>query len=142
VVHDFVEHIDDVAIEVIAFLPCDTFVQKYEGATMKIVGYARVSTRDQDLTGTTPTGRLLSTLLAAIAEFERELIRERTGEGRKRAKAGGVRFGRPSVLTPHQRTEVLARLAEGDSYADIARSYNVDRSTISRLKPKPEAAAA
>jgi DNA invertase Pin-like site-specific DNA recombinase len=64
---------------------------------------------------TTPTGRLLSTLLAAIAEFERELIRERTGEGRKRAKARGVRFGRPSVLTPYQRTEVLARLAEGDS---------------------------
>ena len=91
---------------------------------------------------TTPTGRLLSTLLAAIAEFERELIRERTGEGRKRAKARGVRFGRPSVLTPHQRTEVLARLAEGDSCADIARSYNVDRSTISRLKPKPETAAA
>jgi hypothetical protein len=60
---------------------------------------------------TTPTGRLLSTLLAAIAEFERELIRERTGEGRKRAKSRGVRFGRPSVLTPHQRTEVLARLA-------------------------------
>ena len=91
---------------------------------------------------TTPTGRLLSTLLAAIAEFERELIRERTGEGRKRAKARGIRFGRPSVLTPHQRTEVLARLAEGDSCADIARSYNVDRSTISRLKPKPESAAA
>ena len=70
--------------------------------------------------GQTPTGRLLSTLLAAIAEFERELRR-------KRAKARGVRFGRPSVLTPHQRTEVLARLAEGDSCADIARSYNVDR---------------
>ena len=91
---------------------------------------------------TTPTGRLLSTLLAAIAEFERELIRERTGEGRQRAKARGVRFGRPSVLTSHQRTEVLARLAAGDSCADIARSYNVDRSTISRLKPKPETAAA
>jgi hypothetical protein len=54
----------------------------------------------------------------------------------------GVRFGRPSVLTPHQRTEVLARLAEGDSCADAARSYSVDRSTITRLKPKPETAAA
>jgi DNA invertase Pin-like site-specific DNA recombinase len=100
------------------------------------------SLRDPLFDTTTPTGRLLSTLLAAIAEFERELIRERTGEGRQRAKARGVRFGRPSVLTPHQRTEVLARLAEGDSCADIARSYNVDRSTISRIKPKPDKAAA
>jgi DNA invertase Pin-like site-specific DNA recombinase len=90
--------------------------------------------------GTITQVRLLSTLLAAIAEFERELIGERTGEGRKRAKASGVRFGRPSVLTPHQRTEVLARLAE--RCADIARSYKVDRSTISRLKPKLETAAA
>ncbi len=72
---------------------------------------------------TIPTGRLLSILLAAIAEFERELNGERTGEGRKRAKARGARFGRPSVLTPNQRTEVLARLAAGDSCADVARSY-------------------
>jgi len=47
-------------------------------------------------------GRLLSTLLAAIAEFERDLIRERTGEGRKRAMANGVRFGRKPKLTDHQ----------------------------------------
>ena len=84
---------------------------------------------------TTPTGRLLGTLLAAIAEFERELIRERTGEGRKRAKARGVKFGRPSKFTPHQRTEIFARLAKGDSLADIARSYNVDPTTIGRLRP-------
>ena len=44
---------------------------------------------------TTPHGRLLVTMLAGIAEFERELIRARTGEGRTRAKARGVRFGRP-----------------------------------------------
>src|SRR6266403_4977115 len=48
-------------------------------------------------------GRLLSTLLAAIAEFERELIRERTGEGRTRAMANGVRFGRKPKLSAHQR---------------------------------------
>jgi DNA invertase Pin-like site-specific DNA recombinase len=47
-------------------------------------------------------GRLLSTLLAAIAEFERDLIRERTGEGRKRALANGVKFGRPAKLSPYQ----------------------------------------
>jgi DNA invertase Pin-like site-specific DNA recombinase len=58
----------------------------------------------------TAQGRLLSTLLAAIAEFERERIRERTGEGRKRAQARGVKFGRPSKLTPHQKGEALAQL--------------------------------
>jgi DNA invertase Pin-like site-specific DNA recombinase len=83
----------------------------------------------------TAQGRLLSTLLAAIAEFERELIRERTGEGRKRAQARGVKFGRPSKLTPHQKSEALARLAAGETCADIARSYAVDRATISRLQP-------
>ena len=55
-------------------------------------------------------------------------------QGRKRAKARGVKFGRPSKFTPHQRTEIFARLAKGDSLADIARSYNVDPTTIGRLR--------
>src|SRR5437870_4597226 len=83
---------------------------------------------------TTPHGRLLLTLLAGIAEFERELIRARTGDGRKRAKERGVRFGRPPKLTPHQRQEALARLAAGETQADIARTYNVDATTIGRLQ--------
>src|SRR6266699_3574345 len=58
---------------------------------------------------TSAHGRLMVTILAGLAEFERELIRARTGEGRKRAKERGVRFGRPPVLTPHQRQEALAR---------------------------------
>ena len=70
---------------------------------------------------TTPHGRLLVTMLAGIAEFERELIKARTGEGRKRAKARGVRFGRPPVLTAHQRQEALKRLAAGETQTDIAR---------------------
>src|SRR5207249_6005902 len=78
---------------------------------------------------TTAHGRLLLTLLAGIAEFERELIRARTGDGRKRAKERGVRFGRPPKLTPHQRQEALARLAAGETQADIARTYNVDATT-------------
>jgi hypothetical protein len=72
---------------------------------------------------TTPHGRLLVTMLAGIAEFERELIRARTGEGRMRAKARGVKFGRPSKLTPHQRQEALQRLIAGETQAEIARSY-------------------
>src|SRR5262249_9843807 len=64
---------------------------------------------------TTPHGRLMLTVLGGLAEFERELIRARTGEGRKRAKDRGVKFGRPTALTPHQRQEALQRFANGDA---------------------------
>jgi len=73
------------------------------------------------------------TVLCGLAEFERELIRARTGEGRKRAKASGVKFGRPSALTANQRREALQRLANGDAQVDIARAFNVSQATISRL---------
>jgi DNA invertase Pin-like site-specific DNA recombinase len=80
-------------------------------------------------------GRLLSTLLAGIAEFERELIRERTGEGRKRAMANGVKFGRKRKLSDYQRAEAIKRRGAGETLADIAKSYGVDISMISRLAP-------
>jgi DNA invertase Pin-like site-specific DNA recombinase len=79
-------------------------------------------------------GRLLSTMLAAIAEFERELIRERTGEGRKRAMAAGVKFGRKRKLSDYQRAEAVKRRAAGETLASIAKSYAVDVSMISRLQ--------
>ena len=79
-------------------------------------------------------GRLLSTLLAGIAEFERELIRERTGEGRKRAMAAGVKFGRKPKLSDFQRAEAVKRRAAGETLASIAKSYAVDISMISRLQ--------
>src|SRR5215813_5958634 len=82
---------------------------------------------------TTPHGRLMLTVLGGLAEFERELIRARTEDGRKRAKARGVKFGRPTALTPHQRQEAMQRLANGEAQADIARSFNVSQATISRL---------
>jgi DNA invertase Pin-like site-specific DNA recombinase len=78
-------------------------------------------------------GRLLSTLLAGIAEFERELIRERTGEGRKRAMANGVKFGRKRKLSDYQRTEAIKRRSDGETLAAIAKSYGVAISMISRL---------
>src|SRR5205823_9485186 len=81
---------------------------------------------------TSSQGRLLSTLLAAIAEFERELIRERTGEGRKRAMAKGIRVGRKPKLSDFQRKEALKRRAAGETLAEIAKSQAVDHSTISR----------
>ena len=65
------------------------------------------------------------------------MIRARTGDGRKRAKERGVRFGRPRKLTPHQRQEALARLEAGETQADVARTYNVDATTIGRLQPNP-----
>jgi DNA invertase Pin-like site-specific DNA recombinase len=75
------------------------------------------------------------TVLGGLAEFERELIRARTGEGRERARQRGVLMGRPAKLTLHQRREALGRVAAGqESMAEIARSYNVSRSTISRLQ--------
>jgi DNA invertase Pin-like site-specific DNA recombinase len=78
-------------------------------------------------------GRVLSTLLASIAEFERELIRERTGEGRKRAMAAGVKFGRKRKLSDYQRAEAIKRRAAGETLASIARSYGVHLAMISRL---------
>jgi DNA invertase Pin-like site-specific DNA recombinase len=84
---------------------------------------------------TTAHGRLMLTVLGGLAEFERELIQSRTGEGRARAKARGVRLGRPPTLTHHQRLEALDRKAAGEAVREIARSYNVSAATISRLRP-------
>lgn len=92
------------------------------------------SLRDTWADTTTPHGRLMLTVLAGLAEFERELIRTRTGEGRERARARGVRMGRKPKLTTHQRKEALSRREAGEPLVDIARSYAVHHSTISRLR--------
>jgi DNA invertase Pin-like site-specific DNA recombinase len=82
---------------------------------------------------TTSHGRLMLTVLGGLAEFERELILARTGDGRSRAKARGVKFGRPPSLTPHQRQEAIQRRNDGHSQADVARTFNVSQATVSRL---------
>jgi DNA invertase Pin-like site-specific DNA recombinase len=83
---------------------------------------------------TTAHGRLILTVLGGLAEFERDLIRTRTGEGRARAIARGQKMGRPPKLTPHQQREAIKRRSRGEeSLADIGRSYNVSGATISRL---------
>jgi DNA invertase Pin-like site-specific DNA recombinase len=91
------------------------------------------SLRDMWANTTTPHGRLMLTVLAGLAEFERELIRVRTGEGRERAKARGVPLGRKPKLTPHQRVEALKRRDAGEPLVEIARTFGVSHSTISRL---------
>ena len=82
---------------------------------------------------TTPHGRLVTTIMAGFAEFERSLILARTSEGISRAKARGVKLGRPFIMTHHQRQEALARKAACEPVREIARTYNVSPSTISRL---------
>jgi len=82
---------------------------------------------------TSAHGRLMLTVLGGLGEFERELIRTRTGEGRARAKARGVKMGRPPKMTSHQIKKALNRRDAGEPMRDIARSYNVSHSTISRL---------
>ena len=72
-------------------------------------------------------------MLAAIAEFERELIRARTSAGRERAMAEGIKFGRKRKLSDYQRAEAIKRRAAGETLAAIAKSYGVDLSMISRL---------
>ena len=84
---------------------------------------------------TTPHGRLMLTVLGGLAEFERDLIRARTSEGRERAKARGVKLGRKPKLTEHQKREAIRRRdVDGETVRDIARSYNVSHSMISRLR--------
>jgi DNA invertase Pin-like site-specific DNA recombinase len=68
-----------------------------------------------------------------LAEFEREFIRSRTKRGPRARQARGVVMGRKSKLTHHQRQEAIARRETGEPLVDIARSYAVSHSTISRL---------
>jgi DNA invertase Pin-like site-specific DNA recombinase len=83
---------------------------------------------------TTSHGRLMLTVLGGLAEFERDLIKARTSEGRIRAKARGVHMGRPSALNRDQRREALDRREAGDALTDIARTFGVSHTTIGRLR--------
>src|SRR6202162_913259 len=91
------------------------------------------SLRDTWADTTTAHGRLMLTILGGLAEFERELIRTRTGEGRARAVARGVKLGRGYALNPEQRRQALARLDAGEASREIARTFNVAHTTIGRL---------
>jgi DNA invertase Pin-like site-specific DNA recombinase len=83
---------------------------------------------------TTPAGRLMLTVLGGLAEFERELIKSRTSEGRTRAIKAGIRMGRKPILSPHQIAEIRNRKAAGESVRMLARSYGVSPNTISRVR--------
>lgn len=85
-----------------------------------------------------PAGRLVLTVFGAIAEFERHLIRERTHEGRSRAKAAGRSLGRPSMLSSEQVAEAAHLRAAGLTQAQVARRVGASRAAVQRA----EAAAA
>jgi DNA invertase Pin-like site-specific DNA recombinase len=82
---------------------------------------------------TTHAGKMIMTVFAGIAEFERDLIRERTSAGRDAARQRGVRFGRPRRLTTDQAQVAVQLLAEGKAVRDVARTFNVHEATIYRL---------
>src|SRR5271168_15493 len=83
----------------------------------------------------TSTGRLMIAVLGGLADVERDLIRTRTAEGRARAQKRGQHMGRPPKLTDAQKAEARRRRAQGATLAELARSYDVSESTISRLPP-------
>jgi putative DNA-invertase from lambdoid prophage Rac len=82
------------------------------------------------LTG--PAGRMTTSVIAAVAQFERDLLIERTISGQARAKAAGVKFGRPNALKNGERAAVLAQLATGISISQAARDAGVSRATVMR----------
>jgi len=82
---------------------------------------------------TSHAGKMIMTVFARIAEFERDLIRERTGAGRDAARQRGVRFDRPRKLNADQVQVATKLLSEGKAVRDIARTFNVHEATIYRL---------
>ena len=81
----------------------------------------------------TSTGRLMIAVLGGLADVERDLVRTRTAEGRSRVQQHGQRMGRKPKLTAEQQAEARRRRAEGATLTELARSYGVGKSTISRL---------
>lgn len=80
------------------------------------------------------------TVFAGIAEFERDLIRERTGAGRVAAKQRGVQFGRPKKMNEEQKLLAKRLLEEDKSVSEIAKTFNVHKATIYRLQNSIELA--
>lgn len=85
---------------------------------------------------TTHAGKMIMTVFAGIAEFERDLIRERTGAGRDAARKRGVRFGRPNKLSPDQAKLIIELIEKGKSPQEVARTFNVHSATVYRLVAK------
>ena len=83
---------------------------------------------------TSPAGKMTMQVIAAVAEFERGLLIERTQSGINRAKTAGKQFGRPPVLTMAERAAVLEKLAAGINVTELAREFRTTRQTIMRIR--------
>lgn len=102
----------------------------------------RIVALDLDLDTGTPAGRLVVTVLAALAEWERDTLRERTREGLAHARAQGRVGGRPRALTGETADAALAALRGGMPVAEVARVHGVSRWTIARLRDEATRAPA
>jgi hypothetical protein len=102
-------------------------------ACSSLVASTQLTRRPRLPTKPVLVGKLMITILGGLAEFERSLILARTSEGRTRAMARGVRFGRKPKLSRFQIEEAIARRSAGEALTEIGRTYGVSHSTISRL---------
>lgn len=85
---------------------------------------------------TSPAGKMTMGVIAAVAEFERDLLIERTQSGLKRAREGGKRLGRPPSLTAAQQEQVRAQRAAGASLGSLAKEFGVTRAAIQRVEKR------
>ena len=85
---------------------------------------------------TSPAGKMTMQVIAAVAEFERDLLIERTQSGIIRAKAAGKQFGRPPILNAEEHALVMKQLAKGVNISELARNFKTTRQTILRIKNK------
>ncbi len=95
-------------------------------------GIEVISATEPHMDSTTPTGRLLRNIFASVAEYEREMIRERVVAGLRKAKASGKRIGRPRAVLNRFRIERLR--AKGMNWEEVAKRMGVSRSTIHRYQ--------
>lgn len=103
------------------------------GATVKMLAARKISVvvlQLGKLDLASAAGKMMLTMLAAVAEMERDLLVERTQSGLARAKSEGKTLGRPSKTTNEQRTEIVARYAQGESVSSLARQFTVSRASI------------
>jgi len=111
-------------------------IDTVRGLEERGVGFRSVQ---ESIDTTTPGGRLVFHIFGSLAEFERDLIQERTRAGLDAARARGRKGGRPTVLSPVKRKQATRMITDGVSIVEVAQALGVSRSTLYRqLRPMPE----